>query len=187
MDVLDGIGEVFSGGMTVKAESDYWNSHSDSYRAQVWLQILIGVPLFLFAAWSYYYSGANATFPILLFVDYLCCCWVVTSFRNLGEKSFVSQNFSEFWLFGFFKGDDYLCGVIFGGLGALVCTYLMANMLFASHHLQITNPKVPHPPASAQSVSAPPAVQPSHQSAHHVSVKPAHYLNNAVHASKKLH
>ncbi|CAN5353642.1 hypothetical protein BH10CYA1_BH10CYA1_17470 [soil metagenome] len=126
METLEGIGKILSGAMTLKAEIDYWNSHSDSYKATIWAQILFGIVLGAVAHWAY--SGnpegtPNSTVPVLFFYGYVSVCWALNSQRSLDEKSFASQNFSEFWLFGFFKGDDYMGGVIFGWILAALCAY----------------------------------------------------------------
>ena len=126
METLQGIGRLLSGAMTLKAETDYWNSHSDSYKATVWTQIFIGMALAAVAYWAYMNNPVgtpNSTVPILFLLGYIGVCWALNSKRNLDEKSFASQNLSEFWLFGFFKGDDFMGGVIFGWILAAACAY----------------------------------------------------------------
>lgn len=133
VEIIQGVWKVFSTCLTVKAETDVWNSHSASYKCTVWAQIGFGILLLAFCIALYCRSlvgTPNSTVSVLLFLDYLCICCALNNQYLLGEKSFASQNFSEFWLFGFFKGDDYMANVIVGWLGALCCTGGIIAVMF---------------------------------------------------------
>jgi hypothetical protein len=126
LEVLAGIGRILYGGITLKAECDNWSSHTDDFKSTVIAQFFFGTLLALVAIWAYrtFPAGSSgATVPALVFFGFLGVCWALNSYRNLNEKSFVSQNFSEFWLFGFFKGDDYLAGLLWGWLVAGLCLW----------------------------------------------------------------
>lgn len=126
MEVLEGIALILFGGITLKAEFDNWNSHSDDFRRSVIAQYFFGSILFLVVVWmstAFPVGSANSTVPALVFFAYIGICWALNSYRCLNEESLVSKNFSEFWLFGFFKRDDYFSGIVCGWILAGVCLY----------------------------------------------------------------
>ncbi len=159
METLVDIGRLLSGAMKLKAETDYWNTHSDSYKATIWAQIFLGMAVAGFAYWSYRHhpvGTANSTVPILFFLDYVCICYALNSQRNLNEKSFASENFSEFWLFGFFKGDDFMAGIVIGWLGAALFSYGIFSSLVL--HQTISIGDGPSAPAVVHSAPVPTSV-----------------------------
>ncbi len=114
--------------ITAKAECDYWNSHSESFKQLVWLEVFVGLLPF-FWMFSTYNSGDKLTVPKLVFFDYICVCLVINGYCQLNEKSGVSKNFSEFWLFGFFKTDNFLYSIFVGAIGAIFCTWSLLGSI----------------------------------------------------------
>ena len=189
METLEGLGKIarlFSGVMTVKSEADYWNSHSDSYKATVIVQAFFGFLLAMAAYWSYMNNPVgtvNSTVPVLLLFDYLCICWALNSQRSLREKSFRSENFSEFWKFGFFKGDDFMGGVIFGWLLAGICTFGIFSSLVLHQTVPITVGGITPAPAVVHTTPAPVIHQGAKRDHHSAHQSPAvHHNSVSVHS-----
>jgi hypothetical protein len=141
LEVLEGIGLILFGGITLKAEFDNWNSHSDDFRRSVIAQYFFGSILFLVVVWTttaFPVGSVNSTVPALVFFAYIGICWALNSYRSLNEESLVSKNFSEFWLFGFFKRDDYFSGIVCGWILAGVCLSGIFNCVVL-HQSILTN------------------------------------------------
>ncbi|HEY9678269.1 MAG TPA: hypothetical protein V6C76_09680 [Drouetiella sp.] len=141
MDFISGFFKLVTFGIGVKAETDVWNSHSDDFKNTMILQLFFGLILG-FVAWYFYMrnpvGSVNSTLPILIVLDYACVCLFLNSVRNLQEKPFMSQNFSEFHLFGFCKGDDYMGNVIGGAIGALALTYCIFSVTVLHQSIPIS-------------------------------------------------
>jgi hypothetical protein len=119
-----------------KAEIDYWNTHSESYRRMVWGEIFCGVPLAIFAVWACRTASSMSPIPALVFIDYVCGCMVINAYRNMREQSVVSKNFGEWCLFGFCKTDDYIGSFIKGCIGLLFCSCCLFNMIAGANNYQ---------------------------------------------------
>lgn len=170
METLQFLGNLFCRFMWFKSETDYWDSRTDSFRLNVWTQIVVGLMLVVVGVGVYMWLPENSGYrllPLLAIFDYCFVCLAYNSFCELGSNSFMSENFSEFWKFGFFKGDDFLAGIIVGAVGVVFCTSYMVKVA--------KNP---------QAFATKPVVTSAPVPASHYTSKAAHKMSPASHKPK---
>ncbi|CAN5571099.1 hypothetical protein BH11CYA1_BH11CYA1_30670 [soil metagenome] len=103
------------------AQVCFYLGHTEEHKRTLRLQVLCGLQILALCSWVYCVSDWSNLGALYIFGCYCCLCITYNGVYNLLNRSGVSTDFGEFFLFGWFKTDNFCSEIFLGAFGCYFC------------------------------------------------------------------